>query len=268
MKIISLNTFGGRFLQPLLSFVAAEAPSTDVFCFQEVYSAPRPISCLLEPDSCATFLQELNKILPEFVCLFSPVQDGLELPQPLKGEWQYGLAVFVKKAITIKNQGTFFLCNGYNSFVPMDFATLGYNAQWLELNKAGRDITLFNVHGIAMPGHKRDTPVRLTQSQNIITVVSEHPTPTIICGDFNLLPDTASIHMIESVGLRNLITECGIKTTRGSLLKQLHPEYGASPLGFQEFADFVFVSKEVQVADFRVPDLPISDHLPLILTLT
>ena len=41
MKIISLNTWGGRAgKEGLLSFISEYKNSIDVFCFQEIWSAP------------------------------------------------------------------------------------------------------------------------------------------------------------------------------------------------------------------------------------
>ena len=34
---------------------------------------------------------------------------------------------------------------------------------------------------------------------------------------------------------------------------------------FQKFADYVFVSPDVNVESFSVPDIDISDHMPLVL---
>ena len=48
-------------------------------------------------------------------------------------------------------------------------------------------------------------------------------------------------------------------------MRSLFPEYEHGPYGFQEFADYAFVSPEIVVTSFEVPDLPISDHLPMML---
>jgi endonuclease/exonuclease/phosphatase family metal-dependent hydrolase len=89
----------------------------------------------------------------------------------------------------------------------------------------------------------------------------------MVMGDFNLLPETESVRKIERAGYRNLISEFAITTTRGSLVKKMHPEYGVGPFGFQEYADYAFVTPGIRVGSFEVPDVPVSDHLPLILTI-
>jgi endonuclease/exonuclease/phosphatase family metal-dependent hydrolase len=76
------------------------------------------------------------------------------------------------------------------------------------------------------------------------------------------MPDTESIRMIEQTGMRNLIADFGIATTRSELSYAQYP-----PDDRQHFADFAFVSPEARVVDFRVPRVNISDHLPLVLSL-
>ena len=49
-------------------------------------------------------------------------------------------------------------------------------------------------------------------------------------------------------------------------MHKLWPQYEHGKYGFQEFADYAFVSPGIRVVDFVVPDLPVSDHLPLILS--
>ena len=117
-----------------------------------------------------------------------------------------------------------------------------------------------NVHGKAMPGHKLDTPARIRQSRNIIDFLKGKNGPKIIGGDFNLDFHTKSVKMFEDAGYRNLIKEYGIKDTRGEVN---HRQYTSSEQ--QYFSDYCFVSQDVKVKDFKVPDIGISDHLPLIL---
>lgn len=72
-------------------------------------------------------------------------------------------------------------------------------------------------------------------------------------GDFNLDPDTKSLKILER-NLKNLIKEYKISTTRSSLYARQH-----------KFADYVLVSPGIKVINFQVPDIAISDHLPMIL---
>ena len=38
MKLVSLNTWGGKAYKPLIDFIKQQARDTDIFCFQEVWA--------------------------------------------------------------------------------------------------------------------------------------------------------------------------------------------------------------------------------------
>lgn len=116
-----------------------------------------------------------------------------------------------------------------------------------------------NFHGVSRPGEKLDDPVRLRQSRRLLEFFEDKAGPKIIGGDFNLLPETQSIVMFEARGYRDLIKEFRIETTRNRLAWEAHPN------SKQYFSDYVFVSPEVKLKGFSVPNLEVSDHLPLLL---
>jgi endonuclease/exonuclease/phosphatase family metal-dependent hydrolase len=82
----------------------------------------------------------------------------------------------------------------------------------------------------------------------------------VLIGDFNLLPETESVRLLEA-GLSNLVIERAIPSTRS----RLNPYYGTPQE--QPHADYAFISPGLRVTGFEVPDVAISDHLPLILDL-
>ncbi len=263
MKIISLNIFGGQFLEPLLDFIRTEAPTTDVFCFQEMLTSSEPAR--VSNGSYTQIFTAISNILSDFQPFFAAAQEQYDLTTLVDFEVTEGVATFVKKTISVIRSGDFFIHQGFNTLTPpADWSTLGANAQYISL--AGeRPLTIFNVHGTAWPGNKLDTPSRLIQSHKIIDHIKKSPGEIVVMGDFNLLPDTKSIRLFEDFGLTNLIKTHNIKNTRGSLLRKLHPEYAFTDQGFQDFADYTFISPGINVVAFTVPDMPISDHLPMIL---
>ena len=96
---------------------------------------------------------------------------------------------------------------------------------------------------------------RLEQSKSIIKFVKTIKGDFILWGDFNLSPDTESLQIISrELNCRELIKEYGITSTRTSLYTKPN-----------KFADYVFVSKEIKIIDFKIlPDV-VSDHTPLFL---
>ena len=79
----------------------------------------------------------------------------------------------------------------------------------------------------------------------------------ILCGDFNLMPETESIKMLGEA-MRDLIKDYKITNTRNEISWKTYNNK-------QYFADFTFVSKDINVLNFEVPYNEVSDHLPMIL---
>ena len=103
---------------------------------------------------------------------------------------------------------------------------------------------------------KNDSSERITQSKKIKTFVDSINTPIILCGDFNLKPNTESIKIIKN-SIQDLIADYGITSTRSSLY-----------LKDEKFADYIFSSNDVIVKEFKILQEIVSDHLPLLLEFT
>jgi endonuclease/exonuclease/phosphatase family metal-dependent hydrolase len=132
-----------------------------------------------------------------------------------------------------------------------DALTVGKNVQWVTFKD--KNLTICNFHGIWNGQGKTDTEDRINQSKNIINALKSFDTEIVLCGDFNLLPETKSLQMIkEDLGFRDLIEEYNVTSTRTS-------HYTKEP----KFADYVFVSKGITVKDFKVLPDEVSDHAPL-----
>lgn len=265
MKFISLNCFMGHEFEPLMDFLTKEAPTTDIFCFQEMQSNPKGDLTTLPRRGRANVLQEIQKRLPDFHCEFAPMQDDFDIVPAYPGQMQLGIATFYKKELPVIEKGSFFIYNGFNTYRGSnEWETIGHAAVYIALDGA-RPLTIVNVHGNSQPADKRDTPKRLAQSHKVINFLASRTGEKIIMGDFNLFPDTRGIQMFEEAGYRNLIRDYAITTTRGFNLRKLFPEYANNSYGWQEFADYTFVSSDITVKRFEVPDVPVSDHLPMIL---
>ncbi len=191
-------------------------------------------------------LNKLSKVLTGFNFVYETEgilsKDGLT----------YGETIFVKEGIKIIKSGKKVLFRQVKNDIGI------YQYMTIKIND--RIVNVGNIHGKARPGHKLDTPIRINQSKKIIEMYQDDKNPTIIGGDFNLLPDTKSIKMFEDAGYRNLIKQFGIKDTRGILN---HNQFIKEEI--QYFADYIFVKNGIKVKNFEVPKLEISDHLPLIL---
>lgn len=231
MKIIYLNSWQGKVGDNFFDFVKQKAVHADIFCLMEV--SPQLLSKLSEVLTGFKYVYENEGVLSK---------NGL----------LYGEAIFVKEGMDIIESGKKRLFRQVKNDIGI------YQYARIKIN--GRLINIGNIHGKARPGHKLDTKVRINQSKKIIELYKHDENPTIIGGDFNLLPDTKSIKMFEDARYRNLIKEFEIKDTRGILN---HNQFKKEER--QYFADYIFVKNGIKVNSFEVPNLKISDHLPLIL---
>lgn len=251
MKLVSLNIWGGRAFDPLMQFVNSLAKDTDIFCFQEIFASPS--DAIESRGTRINILSDMAKALPDFFWYFAPEGEGYDEQGPVDFEVSCGQAIFLSK----KTLSDCLTAEGSIVTFKKEGKSEGSNFQYVRLLVKGKIITICNIHGIPLPGHKKDTDDRLSQSRIVMDFLSKEPGAKILCGDFNLLPDTESMKILEE-GMVNLITKLTIPRTRS----RLHPFYGKPD--DQKFADYLLASPDVAVKSFSVPDVSVSDHLPLI----
>jgi endonuclease/exonuclease/phosphatase family metal-dependent hydrolase len=245
MKLITLNTWGGVVYEPLAEFIKKHSVDTDIFCFQEVF------------PSSGVKRASLGEIRPK---LFSDIQTILTDFNGYHAQAQEsdvgGLAIFINKSFIIskiEHIVTFSMQGAIIDRNHPDYFSMGRDFQRLEFNHSGKTYSILNFHGLWDGKGKSDTVKRIEQSEKVRKLFDESKGARILCGDFNLEPDTKSIDIL-SKGNRNLIKEYKITSTRSSF-------YPKSI----KFADYMIVSPEVEVKDFKVIQDKVSDHLPLCL---
>lgn len=118
----------------------------------------------------------------------------------------------------------------------------------------GKELQIINVHGIWNEGKVGDERT-IAQSEFILSKVRKD-IPAIIVGDFNLLPETESITLLEKE-LTNLIKVYDISSTRPHFDDGLDKE--------NLVCDYIFVNNLVTVNHFEVIESKVSDHLPLLI---
>ena len=124
-----------------------------------------------------------------------------------------------------------------------------------ELDVEGKKLQILNLHGI-WSENKKGNEKAVEQCKYVLKAAKRKNIPTIIAGDFNLLPETKGIKLI-SKEFRNLINEFNIKSTR--------PNFNDGTDKGGDVVDYIFVNDKIKVNDFKVIETQISDHLPLIL---
>ncbi len=168
-----------------------------------------------------------------------------------------GLAIFARKSLKVTAKGDIFIWRKRFDKMDKRFNTPS-NIQYLSFNIDGKEFLICNFHGKWSPGSKLDTKQRIRQSYLIKQFLKSKKSPVILCGDFNLMPETKSVAILEK-GMNNLIKEYKIISTRSKISLKQHSD---NP---QYFADYIFVTPDIKVDDFKVISTEISDHLPLLL---
>jgi endonuclease/exonuclease/phosphatase family metal-dependent hydrolase len=237
MKLITLNIWGGQIKEPLLAFILAHQ-EVDFLCFQEVnHRAPYKTSTDDNPV-CLDILDQIAEQLPHHRFFFRPVVNNV-----------YGLAMFVRKDIELLNEGEVIIHE--NPDYPGKGPVHQRNLQWMQCRLQEKEFMIVNTHFLWNGAGKNDSPERIQQSHKVKNFLDSVNIPKIICGDFNLRPDTESMKILEDK-MTNLIKDYNIQSTRTSL-------YPKS----ERFADYVLVSNEIIVNDFKVLPEEVSDHAAL-----
>ncbi len=246
MKVISLNTWGGLAGKELLLDFFKQHSDADVFCLQEVWSGGGDMEGKLAggrilPKIESTLFSDIGTVLLEFTGYFRP-----------QFREHYGLATFVKNTCTVLEEGEVFVHKDKGHLPSGDAGNHARNVQYISLETSRGPRIILNFHGLWNGQGKSDSGDRLIQSDRIIAFLKRQTEPVVFCGDFNLNPDTQSMRKLEEYGLRNLITEHNITSTRTSF----YTKPG-------KFADYILVSPQIDVKRFTVLPDEVSDHAPL-----
>lgn len=229
---------------PLMQFLTAHADA-DIFCFQEVYAnaegkaAPHP-----EYEVDFSLFEHLTELFKDSHTSYF---------EPTIGDY-YGIAMFVKKDIAVTEHGGAFIYQNPNEAedVKTDPGNHNRRLQFVKVEHNRSPLLVVNVHGMYKHGHAHlDIPERLEQSKKIREFLAQHPSPTVMMGDFNLDISTQAVAMLEE-GMKNLVKDTGVISTRTRF-------YPLEDL----YADYAFVTPDIEVQEFKVLPDEVSDHAPL-----
>ena len=254
MKIISLNTWGGRAMQSLMHFMRTWRDKVDVFCLQEVHDTTQEYREERHPDEWVRWdlWQKLQERLPDFRGHFARFDDNPD---------RMSVATFIRRDVPWVSSGD------VEMFRPQVLVEQGSavisprKLHYIVLLVNGRRVMVLNYHGLWIPEGKEDSPERLKQSRELCKFLDSDDCPKVFCADLNLEPHTEALALLEN-GRRNLVREFGITSTRTPLYRAYDDP------SVSKFADYIIVSPEIRVKEFRVlPDLA-SDHAALYLDFT
>ncbi|MGO4483435.1 endonuclease/exonuclease/phosphatase family metal-dependent hydrolase [Rhizobium pisi] len=264
LRIISLNAWGGRLHEALINYVRHANP--DVLCLQEVLRTPGASpgwavyrDAGLELPQRTNLFEEISAAMPGRDGFFCPTSRGELFDGDIVTAAEFGLATFVRKTHSVIAQGL--------DFVHGSFSADGWgehprprNAHCIRLfsRDNASTVTIAHMHGLRDPAGKGDTAAREEQAEALVKLIKRvwpGDEGLVVCGDFNVLPDSATFKVLARLGLSDLVTGNGLVDTRTSYyLKQ------------GRYADYMLVTPGVNIAEFKVVEAPeVSDHRALML---
>jgi len=239
MKIMSLNIWQGRLECVLLKHL--EKSGVDFACMQEAVQYNGQSLGLI--SSYPKIGNSLGLDEQFFSKLISSKLGDKELA--------FGNVIYSNTPFT--QTSTVFTRGEYKN--DFDFDKDDYNIrafQHVQLEVNGKKLNLLNHHGHHIDSHKLGDGKTMRQVKQIIDYMKHLEGSVILCGDFNLSPDSDSIKLIDE-NLVNLAVQHKLKTTRSKLTYK------------NEVCDYIFASHDVKVNSFVMDDTIISDHNALIL---
>lgn len=237
MKILQLNIWGGKLGKQVVDLLNRE--DADVVCLQEAIEMPGSSSFLIED------LDEIKSKTGYQHCYFSP-QFGYKL---MKRQAKSGLATLSK--VPLLETHTLFTRLEYID--DFDIQDTDYNIRSLQhvvIQHRGENLHILNHHGHHVPNHKNGDEETLRQCKVIVEYMQKLKGQIVLCGDFNLTPESESLEQINKI-LINHAKERGIITTRTPLTHKT------------EVCDYIFTSPDIEVTNFQVLDDIASDHKAL-----
>jgi endonuclease/exonuclease/phosphatase family metal-dependent hydrolase len=261
MRIVSLNAWGGAMFDPLVEWLPD--CSADVLCLQEVTRTPALGGWTKFSDAerdlpqRANLFDDARRVLPTHQANFVASDAGPVIDSDgIAHRQDFGLAIFVDEQLPLVGQQAAFI---HGSFVDHDewaIADRPRIAQAVRLvdRIADRHVVIVHLHGLRDPAGKHDTPARRSQATLLVGLLDTIRQPddlTVVCGDFNLLPDSETFDILTDAGLVDLVGTADTRTTRYTKPNRS--------------ANYLLVSDPSAVRRFEIPATPeVSDHRPLI----
>lgn len=250
LKLVCLNTWlGGYLFDEITAFLREQNP--DILLLQEVYNGDPQGERLFKEKQYNT-LSELKALLGYQYSHFAPalidVIDGQEIIQ--------GNAVLSRFPLEEKEVSFYDVELSVRDPDDQRYELTPRNLQQVIAHVGERQLHVLNTQGI-WGTHGNDTQRRLSMADHILKRVADH-SPLILGGDFNVNQETKSIQKIESKLVN--VFQGQLKTSFNLQRKNLEKDPGFATA----VVDMLFVSSDITVVTASVPQVDISDHLPLV----
>lgn len=236
MKILQINAWGGRLGPQIAQLFKEQAP--DVICLQEAISAPNGTGALFYT------VEEMKKTFGMHLVVAPTMSFGF-----MHASAEFGNAILSKypfeSVTTIFTEGSYI-----EDFDPTVHDYNIRNMLHVTLQGKERPLHILTHHGYHIPSHKNGDKKTYEQCRIVADYVAKLAGDVVLTGDFNLLPHSESLELINDV-LDNACVINDVSTTRTSLTSKT------------EVCDYIFTSRNIEVSNFNVLDKMVSDHTAL-----
>jgi len=239
MKILQLNVWGGRLGSVVSELFVRE--NADIVCIQEIVSVPGGQSFFFED------MEELQEHAKYPHAHHTP--SGVMNYMNRKASW--GNCILSRiPFVDTNDQYTYGEMVNNFDFLENDDYNRGRVLQHVVVENGSDTLHILNHHGHHNHGHKNGDEETMRQCGMIADYVKNLEGQVVLCGDFNLVPDSESLEQINRV-LVNHVKEREVVTTRTPLTHKT------------EACDYIFTSPSIEVKNFQVLDDIVSDHKAL-----
>jgi endonuclease/exonuclease/phosphatase family metal-dependent hydrolase len=244
-KLLQLNIYKGKYIDNLIKYLNEN--DFDIICLQEVAGGSQSFN----DDNYQRLIKNTNY----------DGQTGVAWTiQPDSSNYM-GNSIFYKKVLNPQNPRNFFM----KPFKVLSSTEENWESRprcafFLDFELNEKTITVGSTH-LAWGPTPSDTDYKVEQGKKLLNYVKSIETPVVLCGDFNLPPESLVIKSF-SQNFENQTTKKGLTNT---LNLENHAIKEDVPEGLA--VDYIFTSKDVNVVNFELIDTPeLSDHLGLSLT--
>lgn len=252
MKIVSVNIKDGSYAKELLKFLRVENP--DILLMQEFWKFDGYMGSIVKAQRDVFSIDtEILKYFKGYQSVFSPVLDTkITRDSGEEVVARYGNAIYSKYPIL--EDSTYFFDIEYikNFEFPepgVSFDNQPRNIIKIKLDTPNGELMVNNVHGIYQLNKYKGDSERMDKMVDEILGIQDLNMPTIIAGDFNLFPNTQAIDKMRKI-YRELVIENGITSTK---------------VGKDNYViDYMFINDFIDVKSFKVPNIEVSNHLPVV----
>jgi endonuclease/exonuclease/phosphatase family metal-dependent hydrolase len=262
VRILSVNAWGGALHDELVAWLPGSG--ADIVCLQEVTRTPGLTGW--------TRFEDPERTLPQRADLFDDVRRGLPRHQafflasdagPVSDETgarhrqDFGVATFVAEHLPVVGVDSTYVHGNFTDHAEWTAGDRPRNALAVRTvdRTTGRTVCVTAMHGLRDPAGKADTPARHSQAERLADLVCRIRRPgdlSVVCGDFNLLPDSKTFDILAGVGLTDLVGHADTRTS-----------HYRKPV---RHANYLLVSDPAAVARFEILAEPqVSDHRILVL---